>query len=241
MTLRPFGIGPLDDVLSEAIGRGHRRDPVAARTGGPAGNARLTAWVGLLLLLVIVGELVTLLDVTGLIGWHIGIGIAMTALALLKSGSTGWRIMRYYLGNPRYVAAGPPPIVLRTLGPLVIGSTLGVLGSGFALMAIGQRQSETPWFSVLGQRISPVTVHQVLFILFAVFTGLHLLARFVPALRLAGRGPQHGAAPYRVPGELPRGAAVLAAVVASALAIVLLVPAAGDWHPGEHHRHAARP
>jgi hypothetical protein len=39
-----------DDAVAEATGRHRRRDPVRPVTGGPAGNARLTAWLGALLL-----------------------------------------------------------------------------------------------------------------------------------------------------------------------------------------------
>jgi len=214
----------VDDVVGEAIGRGRRRDPVIGRTGGPAGNARLTSWIGLLLLVVIVAELLTLLDVTDLMAWHVGVGIVLVALALLKSASTGWRILRYYTGHRGYVAAGPPPLVLRVLGPLVIFTTSGVLGSGIALIAIGQQQSERSMFALLGLRISPITVHQAFFILFAVFAGMHLLARLVSAVFLvSGRGP-HAQAMTPVPGGLGRGTAVAAAIMASALAVALTLP-----------------
>lgn len=72
---RTVGVDVLDDVLDEAVGRGRRHDPVVGGTGGPAGNARLTAWVGLLLVVLIAAELVTLLDVTSLIDRHVRIGI----------------------------------------------------------------------------------------------------------------------------------------------------------------------
>jgi hypothetical protein len=37
----------LADAGAEATGRAERANPVLARTGGPAGNALLTAWVAL--------------------------------------------------------------------------------------------------------------------------------------------------------------------------------------------------
>ena len=40
------------DVLATALGQQHRDDPVRPRTGGPAGNAQFTAWLGLLLLVL---------------------------------------------------------------------------------------------------------------------------------------------------------------------------------------------
>ena len=231
-------------VVADALGRGHRSDAVLPRTGGPAGNARLTAWLGLLTLVVVLAELVTLLDVSGLVRWHVGIGIALVALALLKTASTGWRIVRYYLGSPEYVEAGPPPLLLRLLGPFVVLSTLGVLGTGIALIAIGRQQSDRAMFSVLGQQVSPMTLHQATFIAFGVFVGLHVLARFVPASVLASGRPKLGAARQRVPGGPARFGLVLGGTVASVLAIVLVLPTVTGW---SHHLfdrddlHHARP
>lgn len=97
------------DTLDEATGRRRRRDPVRPRTGGPAGNAVLTAWTGLLLLALFLAELVTLLDVHGLISWHIALGALLIPPALFKTATTGWRIIHYYVGDRDYVDAGPPP------------------------------------------------------------------------------------------------------------------------------------
>src|SRR6185369_10099690 len=119
-----------EQTYAEAIGRTHRDDPVRPGTGGPAGNARLTAWTGVVLLALFAAELVTLLDVRGLIGWHVAVGVLLVPPALVKTGSTGWRIIRYYTGDRSYRRAGPPPGPLRILGPLVVVSTLAVLASG---------------------------------------------------------------------------------------------------------------
>jgi hypothetical protein len=172
------------DTLYAALGRSHRDDPVASGTGGPAGNARLTAWTGLLLLVLSVAELVTLINVGGLISWHIVIGTLLVPPALLKTASTGWRIARYYRGNLAYHQAGPPPLLLRILGPGVVASTLGLLVSGLLLVLLGQDRSRTVLLTALGQRVDWLTLHQGLFIVWAVLTGLHVLGRTVPALQL---------------------------------------------------------
>jgi hypothetical protein len=65
VTAQGSGVGRssiVADTLYSAIGRIHRDDPIDPSTGGPAGNARLTAWTGLLLLVLSLAELVTLLD-----------------------------------------------------------------------------------------------------------------------------------------------------------------------------------
>src|ERR1700750_2681579 len=111
------------DAVAEAIGRERRDNPVLPTTGGPAGNALLTAWTGLVLLVLSVGELLTLFDVRGLISWHVAIGALLIPPALMKTASTGWRLSRYYAGHPAYRESGPPPLLLRLLGPLVVLST----------------------------------------------------------------------------------------------------------------------
>src|SRR4249919_1797513 len=86
----------VDETVSVALGRVHRRDPVLAGTGGPAGNALLTAWTGLVLLVLGVAELLTLINVRGLISWHVALGALLVPPALVKTASTGWRVVRYY-------------------------------------------------------------------------------------------------------------------------------------------------
>src|SRR3954462_12767866 len=186
-------------VVDEATGRGHRTDPVLAGSGGPAGNARLTAWTGLVLLLLLVAELVTLLDVRGLISWHLVIGVLLVPFALLKTATTGWRILRYYPRSRPYRSAGPPPLFLRVLGPLVVAATLAVLASGIVLVAVGDERGHAALFTALGQRIDWESLHQAAFVVFAVVTGLHLLARLVPAL------PRVSARVRRAVGARPAG------------------------------------
>ncbi len=172
------------DVVDHAIGRRMRADPVGARSGGPAGNALLTAWIGLSLLVLSVAELLTLFDVRGLIDWHVVIGALLIPPALVKTATTTWRMVRYYLGNEGYQVAGPPPMLLRLLGPLVVVSTVALLATGVILIVLGEPTSRTPLVSTWGVRLGWVTLHQASFVVWCVATGLHVLARMVPALRL---------------------------------------------------------
>ncbi|MDQ1737902.1 MAG: hypothetical protein QOH56_4153 [Pseudonocardiales bacterium] len=221
------------DTLYAALGRSHRDDPVASGTGGPAGNARLTAWTGLLLLVLSVAELVTLINVGGLISCHIVIGTLLVPPALLKTASTGWRIARYYRGNLAYHQAGPPPLLLRILGPGVVASTLGLLVSGLLLVLLGQDRSRTVLLTALGQRVDWLTLHQGLFIVWAVLTGLHVLGRTVPALQLTLLRERTA---RTVDGTTSRAAALTGAAVVAAVAAFLVLSASGSWRNGDHHR-----
>ncbi|HWB68119.1 MAG TPA: hypothetical protein VG708_14955 [Mycobacteriales bacterium] len=219
---------PLRELIATAIGREHRDDPAAGSTGGPAGNARLTAWTGLVLLVLFLVEVVTLISLHSLLSVHIVVGVILVPLALLKTASTGWRILRYYLGNPAYRQAGPPPLVLRLMGPLVILTSLAVLGSGLALVALGDASHST-LATVLGFRIDAVTVHQACFIAWLAITGLHTLARVVPAVLLAVNARRVRKA---VPGVRARAAVVAMALALGGVTGVVVLHDAGAWTHG---------
>jgi hypothetical protein len=227
----------VEGFVVEATGKEQRNDPVLPPTGGPAGNAVLTAWTGLVLLGLFVGELLTLFDVRGLISWHVAIGALLVPPALMKTASTGWRFLGYYTGREPYRVAGPPPIVLRWLGPLVVASTLALLGSGIVLILLGEGSGRQRFLSALGFGVSWVTVHQGVFAVWCVVTGLHLLGRIVPAVKLTVR--RGGAA--RVPGALVRSLLLAAAAATAVVLAVVLVRNDTSWHQDRFRPEEGRP
>jgi hypothetical protein len=224
------------ELVEEAAGRSHRRDGVLPRTGGPAGNARLTAWTGAILFVLFVAELVTLLDVRGWISWHVALGVLLVPPALLKTASTGWRFLRYYTRGRPYVEAGPPIMPLRVLGPFVVLSTLGLLGTGLMLIALGAQRSREN--GVLG--FSWVNIHQGFFIVCGIALGLHFLARAVPALMLvSGRRKEEPGSARRVPGGIARLALIALTLAVAGVTTALVLPAASSW-AHEDFGHLAR-
>lgn len=215
----------IDELVAVATGTEQRADPVLPRTGGPAGNARLTAWAGLLLLVLFIAESVTLVSLGPMITWHIVLGTALVPIALLKTATTGWRILRYYAGSADYRRAGPPPLVLRLLGPLVVLSALGVLGTGLALVALGGASRDSI-ATVAGQRIDAVTVHKAAFVLWLVVVGVHTLLRLVSAVRLVRSSGHHA---VRVPGGVARVGVVAVSLGAAVIAGVLVLPPSHTW------------
>jgi hypothetical protein len=222
--------GAIDETMGAALGREHRPDPVLPGTGGPAGNARLTAWTGLVLLVLFVAELVTLLDVHGLIGWHLAIGVILIPPALLKTATTGWRILRYYVGDPAYREAGPPPLLLRLLGPLVVLGSLALLGTGLALVVLGDSRSRESLFTVVGQRVDVLTLHQASFALWAVVTGLHVLSRLLPAWQTAAARREV------VPGPGVRMLVLAGSLVVAVLCGLLVLAHPGGWNHDDRFR-----
>lgn len=219
------------DAVAEATGRKRRLDPVVSGTGGPAGNALITAWTALVLLGGSVAELLTLFDVNGLISWHVAIGALLVPPALVKTVSTGWRAARYYTGGRPYQQAGPPPTLLRLAGPLVVVSTLGLLGSGVLLVLLGPVRAHARLIGVVGFEADWVTVHQGFFAVWVVVTSLHLLGRIVPALRIT-IGPRGGPSDA-VPGAVGRRVLLVLTALSAAALVVALVHADGGW-AGRH-------
>ena len=86
----------------------------------PDGNERLTAAVGLVLIVLTIAELATnVLGLHQLLSVHVFIGLVLIPPVLLKLASTGWRFARYYTGSKPYTAKGAPELPMRLLAPLL--------------------------------------------------------------------------------------------------------------------------
>ena len=148
----PAAQGPATMSQQQAAGTmtaRHRRrrggtGDVAGRAGGAEGNERLTAMTGAVLLVLFAAEGITIAAVHKLLTLHFFIGMLLAGPVLLKIGSTGYRFARYYTGAPPYVRKGPPAPLLRLLGPVVVLTSCGVIGSGVAL-AFAARATAHGW------------------------------------------------------------------------------------------------
>jgi hypothetical protein len=158
------------DARSPA-GRAERR-----ADAGVEGNARLTAVNAAVLLVVLAAEGFTLLGVRQMLTPHVFIGMVLIPPVLLKVGSTCWRFAHYYGGVTAYRRKGPPPILLRLLGPVVVVLTVTVLASGVALLFV--RGTD---LSLL------LKVHKASFILWFGVMTVHVAAHLEDVVRLAPR------------------------------------------------------
>src|SRR4051794_27292179 len=102
----------------------------AQPTIGVLANSRLTASVGTVLLIALAVEGVTLFDVSTMFALHAFVGLLLVPVAVLKMCTTGYRFVKYYTADEAYRRKGPPHPILRVLGPLVVISTVAVLGTG---------------------------------------------------------------------------------------------------------------
>jgi hypothetical protein len=124
----------------------------------------------------------------------------------LKLGSTGWRMLRYYLGSQEYVERGPPNVVLRTVvAPVVVLSTLVLFATGTALVALGATEG-----TVVG-------LHKASFIVWVGAISVHVLAhiRRLPVL-LRLRAPGRGIRLALVTGTVVTGLAIATVAFPSA-------------------------
>jgi len=147
--------------------------------GGSNGNEQLTAIVATLLLVLLAIEGATLLNMRSLLTVHAFVGVLLIPVIALKLASTGWRMIRYYLGADEYVRRGPPNIVLRAIvAPVVVATTIVLFGTGVGLL-------------VLGKRAAIVGLHKASFLVWFGATTVHVLTRVLRlprAIRLPSPG-----------------------------------------------------
>ncbi len=161
-SLRPGDDSPVrpSGQTSTDGGNGDERSAVV-------GNERLTALASAVLLVLIVVELVSSASLRTLLPIHIFIGVGLSGPLVVKIGSTGYRFLRYYTRSPAFVRRGPPHLALRVLAPLLLVTTLVVIGSGIGLVVTGpERRSLAPGRGLrLGVNIGALLVGAVAAIL----------------------------------------------------------------------------
>jgi hypothetical protein len=185
----------------------HRAEPAA----GVAGNERLTAMTGAVLLVLFAAEGVTILRVHQLLTVHFFVGMLLIGPVVLKVASTGYRFVRYYGGAAPYRRKGPPALVMRLLGPLVMATSLAVLGTGVALAVAGP--GDRQW----------IFLHKASFILWFGVMTIHVLAYAprLPRLLLGG-----GRTAFERTGAVLTGRTARLLLLAASLACGLLLAAA---------------
>ena len=198
------------------------------RTGGADGNELLTTFTGALLIVLLAVIGLTIVALHRLLSVHRFVGLVRGGPLLLKLGSTGYRFARYYTGSAPYVAKGPPPTPLRLIAPIVVISTVAVMASGIWLLFAGP-----------SARDAVLPIHKVSFIVWVVFTAIHVLGHLpglagVLRIDVAGVAP----APTVRDGGVGRTLSLLGVLVGGVVLAILLIPQYGAWlnHlQGFHH------
>lgn len=139
--------------------------------GGTDGNERLTVLTGLLLIVLLAVLGVTIVWIGKLLWLHLFLGLLLIGPVVLKLLSTAYRFVRYYTASIAYRRKGPPPRVLRLLGPLVVLSTLAVFATGIGLLLLGP-----------GSRQPMLLLHKASFIAWIALVAVHVLGH-LPEIR----------------------------------------------------------
>lgn len=181
-------------------------------------NRQITSLTGAVLI-----PLLGLVFLTGLamdVYWHVHyvIGFVLIPVVALKVATTGYRAIAYYTGRGAYRAAGPPEVLLRSLAPVVVISTITALVTGVALWA---RHSRTGALS---------TLHTDSAVICAGTVGVHVLAyvpRAVTESLSALRTMRSRAGSIRV--------AIVIVVLVAGVALAAVTYSSGTW-PARDHR-----
>jgi hypothetical protein len=209
-------------------GRPAGRGSEALIGGGTDGNEELTAVVGVILIVLLAVLGITILRIRQLIGPHLFLGLLLLGPVALKLASTGYRFARYYTGDPQYRDKGPPELILRALGPIVVLTTVIVFGSGIALLFVGPK-NRGAW----------LPIHKVGFIVWLVFMGVHVLEH-LPRLAGSLRATKADGLGHPPGGATGRWIVTAGALVAGLVLAIVLIPHFGTWTaPGAfpHHHH----
>jgi hypothetical protein len=209
-----------------------REEAVAAQAqtggGGTAGNERLTGSTSLLLLLLLAAEGVTILFLGPLLPEHIFIGMVLIPPVALKLGSTGYRMVRYYGGSPTYRAEGPPRIALRAMAPVLVLSTLALLGTGVGLIVVG------PGHETL------LTLHKASFVVWVAFIAVHALAYVLRIPWLASADWRRTPGRARLRGGGARRALVIGSLLAGVVLGAIVLGYSGAWTHRDRDERAER-
>jgi hypothetical protein len=196
--------------------------------GGTDGNEQLTAMTGVVLIVLLAVIGVTILRKSQLISVHLFVGLLLIGPVALKMASTGYRFVRYYMRSRAYRRKGPPLPALRLIAPALVISTVVVFASGVVLLFEGP-----------AHRGSWVLIHKASFIVWLIFTGLHLLGHLpgLPASLRAGR-PRRAELAGLSPGHAGRWIALVGACVGGLVLAILLIPDFAAWTaPGAFAHH----
>jgi hypothetical protein len=138
---------------------------VDSPTSGVAANERLTSLTGVLLIVLLGLLLLTVLSVRRFLPQHFLLGFLVIPPLALKLASTGYRFVRYYIGDQLYRQAGPPQLFMRLLAPIVVVSTLVLFATGLELWFFGLRFGSI-W----------IEAHKLAFMVWLPAVGVHVLA-----------------------------------------------------------------
>jgi hypothetical protein len=199
--------------------------------GGTDGNEQLTTVTGMILIVLLAAIGFTIPQLRQFIWMHLFVGFLLIGPVLLKMATTGYRFVRYYTRDPDYRRKGPPETVLRMIAPIIVLSTIGVFATGIGLIIDGP-----------ADRNPMLLLHKVTFIVWVVFTSLHILGHLPTVATTLGVGSRGNSRPSfgAGAGTAGRWIALTGAIVGGLVLALVLIPEFAAWTGHAvfmHHHH----
>src|SRR6266436_6233606 len=209
---------PGDDSLVRPLGQTQTSGGNSDDQSAVVGNERMTALAGVVLLVLILVELVSAAILRTLLSVHVFVGVLLAGPLVVKLGSTFSRFLRYYTKSPAFVRKGPPRLPLRVLAPLLIATTLVVIGSGIGLVVTGPAQA------------GPLLpLHGFSVLVWLPLIAIHVFAHIWRVPHLVADDWSNPSGESNASGRVSRFGMNLGAVLAGAVAAILLFPGAVPW------------
>jgi cytochrome c biogenesis protein CcdA len=177
----------------------------------------LTSSTALVLLVLLAIEGVTVLRVGSLLTLHVFIGMLLVPPVVVKLASTFWRFAKYYTGSREYREKGPPPAVLRVLGPFVAMTTIILFASGIVLL-----------LAPLAWRPDTLLVHQASFVVWFGCMTIHVLAHIRETAQLSTKDWVRRTR-ARVAGARSRRLVMTTSLAIGVVLAFLTIPTVGPW------------
>ncbi|SHE60277.1 hypothetical protein SAMN02745225_01095 [Ferrithrix thermotolerans DSM 19514] len=177
-------------------------------------GARFSALFGMALLVVFVAEILTIPFIAGAVGIHIVIGLIAVPLVLAKIAVAAYRFTKFYAGDTEFVAAGPPWLPLRILAPLLVATTVLVIGSGIEMVVAGPTSFSDTFLAA---------AHTLLSLIWFFLLGLHALAYYLRSYHSARKDISSIIGRFRSRSKARRGAALRLSVLMVTVSLGVLL------------------
>ncbi|KJE75730.1 hypothetical protein [Ferrimicrobium acidiphilum] len=181
--------------------------------------ARLLALLGSILFIGLAIEGVTIVFIGQLIAVHVVLGMILLPIMAYKIIVASYRFAMYYLGASDFKHAGPPELVLRVIGPLLILTTVILMASGIILV---YAKPNTPTAALW------LNIHRDDFVAWFALMALHVLAYVRRAVGTSSYDLRY----TRYHSLIGRQGRLISIVLATVIGVLLawaIFPAVAHW------------
>lgn len=181
--------------------------------------ARLLALLGSVLFIGLVIEGVTIVFIGQMVALHVVLGMILLPIMAYKTIVAMYRFSMYYLGASDFKRAGPPEMLLRVIGPLLVVTTVILMFSGIILVYAKPDTSTATFWLIL---------HRDDFVIWFGLLALHVLAYARRAFGTAGYDLKDS----RYHSLIGRRGRLISILIAAAFGVLLawaVYPAIGQW------------